>query len=560
MAPSTNGWWTADRQMRDGELYGYVVDDEGPFPDPRSMFQPFGVHGLSQSVDHRQFEWSDARWQAPPLAGAVLYELHIGTFSQAGTFEGAIERLTHLTDLGVTHVELMPVAEFSGDRGWGYDGVDLFAPHHGYGRPEDLKRLVDACHARGLAVILDVVYNHFGPAGNYLERFGPYFTDRYHTPWGEAVNLDDAGSDEVRRFFCDNALMWLRDYHFDGLRLDAVHALIDTSAIHFLEQLAGEVETLEAVQGRHLALIAESDLNDPRIIRPREAGGFGIDAQWNDDFHHALHALITRERSGYYEDFGSIAHFARALQHAFVYAGTASLHRRRVHGRPVHDIPGSRFVVAAQNHDQVGNRAIGERLSQLTSEGRVKIAAALLMSAPFVPMLFQGEEWGASTPFLYFTSHADAVLGAQVSEGRRKEFAAFGWDPSTIPDPQAVETFEQSRLQWDELKAAPHASILEWYRDLVALRRRCPSLRDGNYREVQVTFDEARALLTIRRGAIVIACNLGDEPAVMPLGGSRVLLASDHAVRLHGDAACLPPESVAIVDCTPDAGQGTESA
>ena len=535
--------------MRDGELYAFVVDDDGPFPDPRSMFQPNGVHGWSQCVDHDRFAWTDAAWQPPPLSAGVLYELHIGTFTEAGTFEGAIERLSYLTDLGVTHLELMPICEFSGCRGWGYDGVDLFAPHHAYGGPDGLKRLVDACHARGLAVILDVVYNHFGPAGNYVGKFGPYFTHRYNTPWGDAVNLDDAGSNEVRRFFCDNALMWLRDYHLDGLRLDAVHALIDTSACHFLEQLSREVDALEAVLGRHLVLVAESDLNDPRVIRACEAGGHGLDAQWSDDFHHALHAVITGERSGYYEDFGTLSHLAKALQEGFVYDGAHSSHRQRTHGRQLHDAPGWRLVVAAQNHDQVGNRAMGERLSHLVSIRRLKIAAALLLTAPFVPLLFQGEEWGASSPFQYFTAHEDPELCNQVSEGRRKEFVAFGWESSSVPDPQSLQTFERSRLRWDELASPEHAEILTWYRALMAIRRQQPSLRDGKYRQVCVTFDERQGHLSIRRGAVLVACNLGEAAATFDVEGHpRVVLASEPGVRCQRGEIHLPPESIAVVE------------
>jgi maltooligosyltrehalose trehalohydrolase len=549
MTRDDGGWWTANREMRDSERYAYIVDGEGPFPDPRSMFQPSGVHGWSQCVDHSRFEWTDAQWQPPPLAAGVLYELHVGTFSEPGTFEGALAKLPHLLDLGVTHLELMPVCEFSGRRGWGYDGVDLFAPHHAYGRPDDLKRLVDASHACGLAVILDVVYNHFGPAGNYVSKFGPYFTHRYNTPWGDAVNLDDAGSDEIRRFFCDNALMWLRDYHFDGLRLDAVHALIDTSACHFLEQLSGEVDALEAVLGRHLVLVAESDLNDPRVIRAREAGGYGIDAQWSDDFHHALHAVITGERSGYYEDFGTLSHLATALQEGFVYAGAHSTHRQRIHGRQLHNVPGWRLVVAAQNHDQVGNRASGERLSHLVSIKRLKIAAALLLTAPFVPLLFQGEEWGASSPFQYFTAHEDQELANQVSEGRRKEFAAFGWEPSSVPDPQSLETFNRSRLRWDEPASPEHAELLSWYRALIAIRRQQPSLRDGTYREVALTIDDSQGHLSIRRGAVLVAGNLGAAAARFDIEGHhRLVLASDPGVRFQSGAIHLPAESIAVLE------------
>ena len=555
MRRDDRGWWTADRTKRDGDRYGYLLDGEGPFPDPRSPFQPSGVHGLSTSVSHDTFPWTDRSWQPPPLASGIMYELHIGTFTAEGTFEAAIARLPHLVALGVTHVELMPVCEFPGTRGWGYDGVDLFAPHHAYGGPEGMKRLVDACHTHGLAVVLDVVYNHLGPAGNYLGRFGPYFTDRYKTPWGEAVNLDGAGSDEVRRFFCDNAIMWLRDYHVDGLRLDAVHAMVDASATHLLEQLAAEVDALEAVLGRHLVLIAESDLNDPRIVQSRERGGYGIDAQWSDDFHHALHSVITGERAGYYEDFGTLSHLSRALRDVFVYAGTYSSHRNRVHGRPPHGIPGWRFVVAAQNHDQVGNRAKGDRLTHLVSPGRQKIAAALLLTAPFVPMLFQGEEWGASTPFLYFTGHEDDQLGRLVAEGRRAEFAAFGWDPREIPDPQSPGSFERSRLAWSEIMDAPHAELLDWYRALIMLRRTTASLREPDHRGCRVEYDEAASWLAVRRGEIVIVCNLSSEERVVPAAaagapkspGMRIVLTSTAGIGAGDGVVRLPPESVAVL-------------
>jgi maltooligosyltrehalose trehalohydrolase len=545
------GWWSSDRPMRPGDVYGYSIDGKDALPDPRSASQPWGVHGLSECVDHGSFAWTDAAWQPPPLSSGVIYELHVGTFTEDGTFEGAITRLPHLVSLGITHVELMPVAEFSGSRGWGYDGVDLFAPHHGYGGPDGLKRLVDACHAHGLAVILDVVYNHLGPAGNYLKTFGPYFTERYDTPWGEAVNLDGPASDEVRRFFCDNALMWLRDYHMDGLRLDAVHALIDTSATHFLEQLAGEVAALEAGIGRHLVLIAESDLNDPRIVRSREAGGYGIDAQWSDDFHHALHSVVTGERTGYYEDFGSLGVLATALRQVFVYAGDRSTHRARRHGRAPQGLEGWRFVVAAQNHDQIGNRAKGERLAHLASPGRVRIAAAVLLTSPFVPMLFQGEEWAASSPFQYFTAHEDLELGSKICEGRRKEFAAFGWNPDEIPDPQDAETFERSRLRWEELSLPEHAGMLEWHRALIALRRDTMALRDGNYEATEVTVDEGARTLVMRRRDILVACNFGERAAAIPTGGeSTLLLASAPGADVRSGAVTVPPESVAIVEIT----------
>ena len=358
----------------------------------------------------------------------MIYELHVGTFTEEGTFEAIIPRLDHLKRLGITHVELLPVAEFPGRFGWGYDGVSLFATRHVYGGPEGLKKLVDACHARNLAVVLDVVYNHLGPSGNYLPKFAPYFTDRHNTPWGDALNFDGPHSDEVRRYFCDNALMWLRDYHVDGLRLDAVHAIVDTSAITFLEQLATEVDVLKAHLGRHLTLIAESDLNDPRVVRPWEIGGFGIDAQWSDDFHHALHSVITGEKNGYYSDFGSIRDLATAFETSYVYTGRRSKFRGKRHGRPPIGLTGHHFLGYVQNHDQLGNRARGDRLCHLTSKERAKVAAALVLTAPFIPMLFQGEEFGSNSPFQFFADFSEEPeLAKAVSEGRRKEFGQFGW-------------------------------------------------------------------------------------------------------------------------------------
>jgi maltooligosyltrehalose trehalohydrolase len=551
MTASVGGWWFTEIPLHGTRIdYAFVIDQGDPLPDPRSFWQPNGIHGASRTVDHGAFRWTDQHWQAQPLSSAVFYELHVGTFTREGTFIAAIDKLDYLADLGVTHIELMPIAEFSGNRGWGYDGADLYAPHHAYGEPDDLKRLVDACHARELAVILDVVYNHLGPAGNYLARFGPYFTQRYATPWGQAMNFDGPGSDEVRRFFCDNALMWLRDYHFDGLRIDAVHAIVDTSAVHFLEQLACEVTKLQAQTGRHLALIAESDLNDPRIVMPQEIGGYGIDAQWSDDFHHALHCVLTDERAGYYADFGSLADLAKAIQHAFVYDGRYSAFRRRRHGRPPSGLSGHSFLGYLQTHDQVGNRAKGERSNRLMNLGRLKIGAALVLTAPFIPMLFQGEEWGATSPFLYFTDHQDSELGRNVTEGRRREFTAFGWNPKEIPEPQAVETFERSKLNWSERDEEPHAGLLAWHRGLIELRRRIPALSNGLLNEVFVSFDETTKWFVVRRGAVVIACNLSQtkQPVPAKIGPeSRLLLASEDKVQLIEDTVELPPDSVAIV-------------
>ena len=544
-----DGWWRCEiENAGPGSEYFFVIDGGEATPDPRSESQPYGIHGPSCLIDHSAFAWTDRNWQPRPLASAIIYELHIGTFTPQGTFRSAIERLGYLADLGVTHIELMPVNEFSGAWGWGYDGVDLYAPHHAYGTPDDLKALVNACHERGLAVLLDVVYNHFGPAGNYVDRFGPYLTEAYTTPWGPAVNLDHKGSQEVRKFFRDNACMWLRDYHFDGLRLDAVHAFIDQSAIHFLEYLASEVDALAAKLGRHLVLIAESDLNDPRIVKSREAGGYGIDAQWSDDFHHALHTYLTGERNGYYEDFGSLSQLAKALQRVFIYDGTYSPHRRRIHGRPPIGLSGHHFLGYAQNHDQIGNRARGERLAHLVSFGKQKIAAALVLTSPFVPMLFQGEEYATSSAFPYFSQHEDDELGEKVSEGRKSEFAAFGWDPDEIPDPQDPKTFEQAKLKWNETTHG-HAEMLEWYRDLIALRRSSGALMDGRLEDVEIRFDEAAQWLILKRGNIEVACNFSAQRQRLPLSGSTLtaVMASEHCYELKPGGIDLPPESVAIL-------------
>jgi malto-oligosyltrehalose trehalohydrolase len=540
MSPAARpGWWTAEA---DGADYGFVLDGDGPFPDPRSPWQPDGVHGLSRVYDHRRFGWTDGGWRGRPLAGGVLYELHIGTFTPEGTFDAAIGRLGHLVDLGVDTVQLMPVAAFPGRSGWGYDGVDLWAVHEPYGGPDGLKRFVDACHRRGLAVVLDVVYNHLGPSGNYLGHYGPYFTDAHKTPWGPAVNVDRAGSDEVRAFIIDNALMWLRDYHLDGLRLDAVHAIQDNRAVHILEELAAAVSRLRAATGREMFLIAESDLGDPRLVTSREAGGYGLDAQWSDDFHHALHALLTGERQGYYRDFGSPAALAKTLTRVFFHDGSWSEFRGRSHGRPVDRLrtPGHRFLGFLQNHDQVGNRATGDRISAALSPGLLKIGAGLLLTAPFTPMLFMGEEWGAGTPWRFFTDHVEPELARAVSEGRRREFATHGWDSRDVPDPQDPETYRGSVLDWDERDKPRHRELLDWYRALIALRRSCPELTDPRLTEVAVEHDESWVVLY--RGSVRVAANLGTDPVRLPDGA--LLLASVPGVHAGGE---LPGESLAVL-------------
>jgi maltooligosyltrehalose trehalohydrolase len=480
----------------------------------------------------------------------VIYELHIGTFTPQGTFDSAIERLDYLVELGITHVELMPVAAFPGGPGWGYDGASLFAVHAGYGGPDGLKRLVDACHARGLAVLLDVVYNHFGPVGNYSGKFGPYLTDRHHTPWGGAVNFEDWGSDEVRRFFCDNALMWMQDYHIDGLRLDAVHEYVDRSAVHFMEQLSREVAELSARLGRRLVLIAESDLNDPRVVKRYEIGGYGMDAQWSDDFHHALFAVLhggPGER-GYYVDFGSVAKLAKALTKTFVQDGTYSKYRGRTHGRPVDDLSPHQFLGYIQTHDQVGNRAVGDRVEQVAGMDRAKVAAGIVLTAPFIPMIFEGEEFAASTPFQYFADHDDPELARAVKEGRRGEFAAFGWNPADIPDPGDMETFRRSKLRWDEVHQGRHAEMLEWYRRLIALRRGSASLNDGRPGQTKVSFSEEEKWLVMERGSVMVMCNLGteavefDNPNRLPL-----LLRSRADVKVTKNGVVLPPDTLALL-------------
>lgn len=558
MTPAAGGWWTAaDRSAGPGTDYAFSLNGGPPRPDPRSAFQPEGIDGPSRLVDHASFRWSDQGWRGVPLPGSVLYECHIGTFSVAGTFAGAIEHLGYLVDLGVTALEIMPVAEFSGAHGWGYDPVNLFAPHHAYGGPDQLKQLVDAAHGHGLAVIADVVYNHLGPAGNYLPEFGPYLTGRHQTGWGEAVNFDGPGSGEVRRFVIDNALMWLRHYHVDGLRIDAVHAIRDTSATHILAELAAEVGALAAHLGRSLLLIAESEVIHPSLVTSADAGGYGLDACWADYWHHAVHATLTGERSGYYHDYGPLPVLAKAASQAWVDQDDGAF----APGRPPAGPVGSQFVVCTQNHDQVGNRAAGERSSSLISDGRLRVAATLLMTSPFTPMIFQGEEWGATSPFPYFTDHADADLADAVRAGRRAEFAAFGWRPETIPDPQALSTFESAKLDWSEPAKNAHAGLLAWYRRLIALRAGYPELTEPRLDRVSATCDENAGGLTIRRGRLLITANLGQADWTCPLDGAATLIAaSDPRVRLVPDAIRLPPDTAAITLAPPQPGGPDQQA
>ena len=545
------GWWKLDvESAKHGSDYAFLIDDDKlPVPDPRSHWQPGGVHAASRVYDQNAFVWNDNQWHTPPLSSGVIYELHIGTYSAEGTFDSAIPHLDHLVELGITHVEVMPINEFAGNRGWGYDGVFLFAVFEPYGGPDGFKRFVNACHERNLAVILDVVYNHFGPVGNYTNRFGPYLTDKYHTPWGAAVNFNEGGSDEVRRFFLDNALMWLRDYHCDGLRLDATHEYIDRSAIHFMEQLATEVQRLGTTLGKRFILIAESDLNDPKFVRPVEAHGYGMDAQWSDDFHHSLFTLLWSDPGrGYYDDFGSMDDLVKSIKSAFVYDGQYSRFRHHTHGRPVEGLSAHHFLGYIQNHDQVGNRATGERLEHLVGMEASKVALGLTLMAPFIPMLWMGEEFVATNPFLYFADHEEEEMRKLVSEGRKRDFASFGWDESQIPDPEAETTFTDSKLNWSEVKQGQHAEMLNWVKDLIRLRRSSIDLNDGDFHHMDVCCTADGKGLTMRRGSVRVLMYLGDDVMKCPiLDGETLKLASRSDVRVEGKDAVLPKMSLAIL-------------
>ncbi|MFI6560018.1 malto-oligosyltrehalose trehalohydrolase [Streptomyces sp. NPDC050534] len=550
--PGREGWWRAEAEARDGSRYGYALDDGPVLPDPRSRRQPDGPDGLSAVVDHAHYAWR-TEWAGRPLPGAVLYELHVGTYTHEGTLDAAAGRLGHLVELGVTHVELMPLCPFPGRHGWGYEGVSLWAVHEPYGGPEALKRFVDRAHELGLGVVLDVVHNHLGPSGNYLPAFGPYFTDTHHTPWGSAVNLDAPGSDEVRDYLRESALSWLRDYRIDGLRLDAVHALADTRACHFLEELSTAVDALAAELDRPLFLIAESDLNDPRLITGREAGGLGLHAQWNDDFHHALHTALTGESQGYYGDFARapVAALAKTLTGGYFHDGTFSSFRGRRHGRPLDRtrVAAHRLLGYSQTHDQVGNRALGDRLSASLSPGLLACAATLVLTAPFTPMLFMGEEWAAGTPWQFFTDHTDPELAEAVRRGRRREFASHGWAEEDVPDPQDPATRDRSCLDWAEPAGEPHARVLDWYRRLIALRHEQADLTDPDLADIKVAYDERQRWLAFRRGDVRVAVNLAKEPAQIPLGPrhARVLAAWEPVEAPGPDGGLHVPGESAVV-------------
>ncbi|WP_115790370.1 malto-oligosyltrehalose trehalohydrolase [Arthrobacter silvisoli] len=543
------GWWHAPEFTGgDGVGYAYLVDGEGPFPDPRSRRQPEGVHGPSAGFDAGAHEWRDAGWTGRGLRGSLIYELHLGTFTPEGTLDAAAGKLDYLVELGVDFVELLPVNAFNGTHNWGYDGVLWYAVHEQYGGPAAYQRFVDAAHAAGLGVIQDVVYNHLGPSGNYLPKFGPYLKSGPGNTWGDSVNLDGPDSDEVRRYILDNAAMWLREYHVDGLRLDAVHALRDERAVHILEDLAIVADGIEADTGVPRTLIAESDLNNPRLIYPRQDNGYGLAGQWSDDFHHVVHVNLTGETVGYYADFESLAALAKVLRHGFFHDGSYSSFRARHHGRPIRQdlAHPSALVVCNQNHDQIGNRAAGDRLSASLSYGRLALAAVLTMTSPFTPMLFMGEEFGASTPWQFFTSHPEEWLGKATAEGRLKEFERMGWDPALVPNPQDPETFLRSKLKWEEAGEGDHARLLALYRALAVLRRTTPELTDGGFDATEVDFNEDERWLELVRGGVRVVCNFGSDELSTDVDGV-LLLATDPAVSLQDRTLNLPGEAAAVV-------------
>ncbi|MDZ8053275.1 MAG: malto-oligosyltrehalose trehalohydrolase [Aulosira sp. ZfuVER01] len=529
LKPQAEGYWqTKVNDVYPGTLYRYVLDGENAFADPASYYQPQGVHGPSQVVDH-QFEWTDDNWTGVPLESMIFYELHVGTFTPEGTFTAIIPRLADLKELGINAIELMPIAQFPGDthiepslayRNWGYDGVYPFAIQNSYGTPADLKQLVNACHQHGIAVVLDVVYNHFGPEGNYMGQFAPYFTKTYKTPWGNAMNFDDAHSQGVRHYFIQNALYWLGDFHIDALRLDAIQAIYDLGAKHFLWELAEAVHSFSQNGGRKRYLIAESDLNNPQIIRPAELGGYGLDAQWSDDFHHALHALLTGDRQGYYQDFGQCAQLAKAYQDTFVYDWQYAPHRKRFHGISCRDRPPSQFSVCIQNHDQIGNQMKGDRLWNRVSFEGLKLAAGAVLLSPYLPLLFMGEEYGETAPFMYFVSHSDPDLIQAVRAGRKQEFEAFHYDEDP-PDPESAETFLRCKLNWQLRNEGQHKVLLDWYRQLIDWRKAHPALLKQDRNCIEATSDEDKQLVIVRRWSesseVIFALNFNQSPITVTL-------------------------------------------
>jgi maltooligosyltrehalose trehalohydrolase len=558
------GYWKAvTGQLKPGDLYKYVLDGEKERTDPASLSQPEGVHGSSQAIDLKAFSWTDGGWRNIALEDYIMYELHTGTFTPEGTFEGIEQKLDYLKELGVTAIEIMPVSQFPGGRNWGYDGVYPYAVQNSYGGPAALQHLVNACHEKGLVVILDVVYNHIGPEGNYLGEFGPYFTEKYHTPWGKAINFDDAWCDGVRQYFIENALMWLRDFHVDALRMDAVHAIKDFSPEHILREIRQQVNELMKVTGRRYHLIIELDLNDIRFINPIEQQGFGMNAQWIDEFHHALRVTAGQERNGYYADFDGIAHLAKAYKDAYVYDGIYSPHRYKIFGSKADKNPGHQFVVFSQNHDQVGNRMLGERSSQLLSFEMQKLMAGAVIASPYLPMLFMGEEWSEPNPFLYFVSHTDPELQEAVRKGRKAEFAAFH-ALGEAPDPQSEETFRRSKLQWDLLNKDIHKTMFNYYQRLINLRKTHPALKNLNRRQMDVQLNEQQKMILLHRWhedkRVLVIMNFSDHQQLqtMPAYGNdwwKLIDSADTAWKgpapapdfvRQGETIVIQPESFLI--------------
>ncbi|MBF0502081.1 MAG: malto-oligosyltrehalose trehalohydrolase [Candidatus Riflebacteria bacterium] len=528
--------------------YSFILPNGDERPDPTSFFQPRGVHNPSQVIDHQTFSWTDKEWKGLHPKDLIIYELHVGTFSPSGNLAGVQEKISHLKDLGINAIELMPLSQFPGSRNWGYDGVHPFSVQNSYGSVNDLKKLVDACHHVGIAVILDLVYNHLGPEGNYLGQFGPYFTDRYKTPWGWAINYDGPRSDEVRAYFFQNALYWFEQFHIDALRLDAIHTIFDFGAKHFLQELQEYVRDFSEKFSRSCFLIAESDLNDTRIIDPADRGGYALDAQWSDDFHHCLHTLVTGEKLGYYEDFGALTQFAKCLSEGFVYSWEYSPHRKKHFGSSSKHCPSHKFVVCTQNHDQVGNRMLGERLSSLVSFEAQKMLAAQLLTAPFIPMLFMGEEWAETAPFLFFVSHQDDNLVQAVREGRKKEFVAFRWKGEP-PDPQSEDTFTTSRLHWELRTADRNRAMLDWYKYLIHWRKTNPAVFEAGFSDLRPLVVKERPILTLQRqtrnSSVFSVSNFSDSEqewemnVEIPAGPWKKIIDSTES-RWHGTNAIFP--------------------
>ena len=527
MEKGGKGYWKITvGDTSDKTRYLYRLDGEKERPDPASHFQSEGVHGPSQVIDHDSFRWEDSEWSGIPISAMIIYELHTGTFTPEGTFKAIIPRLDELKDMGINVLEIMPIAQFPGERNWGYDGVCPFAIQNSYGGPTGFKWLVNECHKRGIAVILDVVYNHLGPEGNYLWDYGPYFTKKYSTPWGDALNFDGAYSNEVRNYFIENALHWFKNYHIDALRLDAIHGIFDMSAKPFLSELAEKVEEFSKTTGKTCYLIAESDLNDSKVTRSREFGGYGIDAQWCDDFHHALHTILTGEKQGYYSDFGEVKHLVKAMREGFVYSGEYSQFRQKNHGNSSKDVPATQFVTFSQNHDQIGNRMLGERLSTLVSFESLKLAAGVALLSPYIPLLFMGEEYGEESPFLYFINHSDPALIEAVRQGRKKEFSEFKWQGEP-PDPQSTETFLKSKINWEKRFEGNHKVLSGFYKKLITLRKTIPALSLLDKKNLTADSLEGEKIMFIRRWKdpshvfIVFNFNCADVKMIPPILNGR---------------------------------------